>query len=64
MTDFGSAKGAEILKALIRAGWTIKRTTGSHRVLSKPGMSVYVFSFRDSEEVGPRMLVVSVGPLD
>lgn len=56
MTDFGSAKGAEILKALLRAGWTIKRTTGSHRVLSKPGMSDYVFSFRDSEEVGPRML--------
>jgi predicted RNA binding protein YcfA (HicA-like mRNA interferase family) len=33
-----------------------KRQTGSHRVLSRPGWPDYVFAFRDSEEIGPRML--------
>ncbi|MHC1745488.1 MAG: type II toxin-antitoxin system HicA family toxin [Syntrophobacteraceae bacterium] len=39
-----------------RIGWQIKRTSGSHRTLSRPGWSDFVFSFHDSEEIGPRML--------
>jgi predicted RNA binding protein YcfA (HicA-like mRNA interferase family) len=44
------------LAALLRIGWTVKRTTGSHRVLERPGWPDVVFAFHDSEEVGPRML--------
>jgi predicted RNA binding protein YcfA (HicA-like mRNA interferase family) len=45
-----------VLRALYRIGWTLKRQTGSHRILSHPGWPDYVFSFHDGEEVGPRML--------
>ncbi|MFZ0889275.1 MAG: type II toxin-antitoxin system HicA family toxin [Candidatus Binataceae bacterium] len=43
------------LSALLRVGWTIKRSSGSHRVLSRPGWPDYNLPFRDSDEVGPRM---------
>jgi predicted RNA binding protein YcfA (HicA-like mRNA interferase family) len=46
-----------VLAALLRSGWTVKRTTGSHRVLEHEGWPDVVFAFRDSEEIGPRMLV-------
>jgi predicted RNA binding protein YcfA (HicA-like mRNA interferase family) len=45
-----------ILAALLRIGWVIKRQSGSHRTLQRPGFSDYVFAFHDSEEIGPRML--------
>jgi predicted RNA binding protein YcfA (HicA-like mRNA interferase family) len=46
-----------VLRALQQIGWTIKRqSSGSHRVLSRPGWPDYVFSFHDREEIGPRML--------
>ncbi len=51
-----STKAKRVLAALLRNGWTIKRTSGSHRVLQKNGFSDYVFAFHDSEEIGPRML--------
>jgi predicted RNA binding protein YcfA (HicA-like mRNA interferase family) len=44
------------LQALLRIGWSIKRQTGSHRILRRAGYPDYVFAFHDSEEVGPRML--------
>jgi len=37
-------------------GWLLKRTTGSHRTLERPGWPDYVFAFHDDDEVGPRML--------
>jgi len=40
----------------LRIGWVIKRQSGSHRTLQRPGFSDYVFAFHDSEEIGPRML--------
>jgi predicted RNA binding protein YcfA (HicA-like mRNA interferase family) len=40
----------------MRIGWEIKRQTGSHRVLTRPGWPDFVFAFHDSEELGPRML--------
>jgi predicted RNA binding protein YcfA (HicA-like mRNA interferase family) len=40
----------------VRIGWSIKRQTGSHRVLHRPGYADYVFAFHDGEEIGPRML--------
>jgi predicted RNA binding protein YcfA (HicA-like mRNA interferase family) len=44
------------LAALLRIGWSVKRTSGSHRTLSRPGWDDYVFAFHDSDEIGPRML--------
>jgi predicted RNA binding protein YcfA (HicA-like mRNA interferase family) len=40
----------------LRIGWTVKRTTGSHRVLRRDGWPDVVFAFHESEEIGPRML--------
>jgi predicted RNA binding protein YcfA (HicA-like mRNA interferase family) len=45
-----------VLTALHRIGWVVKRQSGSHRVLSRPGFPDYVFAFHDGEEMGPRML--------
>ncbi|MFQ5899230.1 MAG: type II toxin-antitoxin system HicA family toxin [Candidatus Methylomirabilia bacterium] len=44
------------MAALLRMGWTIKRQSGSHRVLSREGWRDFVFVFHDNEEIGPRML--------
>jgi len=44
------------LRALYRIGWTLKRQTGSHRILARQGWSDVVFAFHDDEEIGPRML--------
>jgi predicted RNA binding protein YcfA (HicA-like mRNA interferase family) len=45
------------LAALLRIGSEIKRETrGSHRILSRPGLSDIVFAFHNGEEIGPRML--------
>jgi predicted RNA binding protein YcfA (HicA-like mRNA interferase family) len=44
------------LRALYRIGWTLRRQSGSHRILSRPDWPDYVFAFHDGEEIGPRML--------
>jgi predicted RNA binding protein YcfA (HicA-like mRNA interferase family) len=49
-------RAQRVLAALLRIGWVIKRQSGSHRTLQRPGFSDYVFAFHDSEEIGPRML--------
>ena len=51
-----AGKARRVLKALLSIGWTVKRQSGSHRVLERDGWSDYVFSFHDKEEIGPRML--------
>lgn len=56
MNAFGSAKARQVLAALLRLGWTVKRQTGSHRVLARDGWPDYVFAFHDGDEIGPRML--------
>lgn len=56
MTQWPSTRARRVLAALERLGWTLKRQTGSHRVLSRPGYPDYVFAFHDQEEIGPRML--------
>lgn len=45
-----------VLAALERIGWTVKRQTGSHKVLERPGWTDIVFAFHDRDEIGPRML--------
>ncbi|MDY6851665.1 MAG: type II toxin-antitoxin system HicA family toxin [Thermodesulfobacteriota bacterium] len=56
MTRWPSAKARRVLAALLRAGWRVERTSGSHRVLSRPNRQNVVFAFHDNEEIGPRML--------
>lgn len=56
MSGWSSTRARRVLAALLRIGWTVKRTTGSHRVLKRPGWADYVFAFHDQEEIGPRML--------
>ena len=57
MSQWRSTRARRVLAALLRIGWTIKRQAGgSHRVLSRPGWSNFVFAFHDREEIGPRML--------
>jgi predicted RNA binding protein YcfA (HicA-like mRNA interferase family) len=56
MSTWPSTRARRVLAALLRIGWCIKRQEGSHRVLSRPGWSDFVFAFHDTEEIGPRML--------
>ncbi len=56
MSRWPSTRARRVLAALLRIGWTIKRQSGSHRVLSRPGWPDFVFAFHDEEEIGPRML--------
>ena len=56
MTRWGASKARRVLAALLRIGWSVKRTAGSHRVLQRSGCSDYVFAFHDEEEIGPKML--------
>jgi predicted RNA binding protein YcfA (HicA-like mRNA interferase family) len=56
MSEWPSAKARRVLAALKRIGWVEKRSSGSHRTLTKPGMPDVVFAFHDGEEIGPRML--------
>ena len=56
MTDWKARKARQVLAALQRIGWVIKRKTGSHRTLTRPGWGDYVFAFHDNDEIGPRML--------
>jgi predicted RNA binding protein YcfA (HicA-like mRNA interferase family) len=57
VTQWPSTRAQRVLAALLRIGWIVKRQTGSHRVLSRPGSPDFVFAFHDGEEIGPRMLV-------
>jgi predicted RNA binding protein YcfA (HicA-like mRNA interferase family) len=56
MSQWRSTKARRVLAALLSLGWNIKRESGSHRVLSRPGWRDVVFAFHDQEELGPRML--------
>jgi predicted RNA binding protein YcfA (HicA-like mRNA interferase family) len=56
VSDWSSTDARRILAALLRVGWVVKRQTGSHSILSRPGWPDLVFAFHDGEEIGPRML--------
>ena len=56
MSQWPSKKARIVLAAILKLGWEIKRQTGSHRTLSRPGWTDYTFAFHDTEEIGPRML--------
>jgi predicted RNA binding protein YcfA (HicA-like mRNA interferase family) len=56
MSAWRAVRASAVLRALYRIGWTFKRQSGSHRVLSRPAWPDYVFAFHDGDEIGPRML--------
>jgi predicted RNA binding protein YcfA (HicA-like mRNA interferase family) len=56
VTEWSSTKAGRVLAALKRAGWTVKRQTGSHKTLARPGYPNYIFAFHDGDEIGPKML--------
>jgi len=56
MRQWKSVKAKQVLAALLRIGWSIERTGGSHKVLSRPDWANVVFAFHDGEEIGPKML--------
>jgi len=56
MSQWSSTKAKRVLAALLRIGWSLKRETSSHKILSRPGWSDVVFAFHDREEIGPKML--------
>jgi predicted RNA binding protein YcfA (HicA-like mRNA interferase family) len=56
MNQWSSTRARRVLAALLRIGRIVKRQSGSHRTLSRPGWPDFVFAFHDNEELGPRML--------
>ena len=56
MSQCRSVRAEAVLAALLRIGWTVKRQTGSHQILSRPDWPDLVFAFHDGDEIGPRML--------
>ncbi len=56
MSQWSSAKARKVLSALEKIGWKVKRQTGSHKILEREGWEDYVFAFRDSDEIGAKML--------
>ena len=40
-----SSKASRVLAALYQIGWTLKRQSGSHKTLSRPGWPDVVFAF-------------------
>ncbi|MCY4120203.1 MAG: type II toxin-antitoxin system HicA family toxin [Acidobacteriota bacterium] len=56
MSRWPAAKAHRVLDALRRIGWSLKRRSGSHRILQRPGWADFVFAFHERDEIGPRML--------
>jgi predicted RNA binding protein YcfA (HicA-like mRNA interferase family) len=56
MKAWPTTKARRVLAVLLRIGWSVKRQSGSHRILARPGWSDIVFAFHDNEEIGPKML--------
>jgi predicted RNA binding protein YcfA (HicA-like mRNA interferase family) len=56
VSNWPSVKASRLFAALLRIGWTIKRQTGSHRVLQRPDWPDFVFAFHERDEVRPKML--------
>lgn len=56
MSNWKSVKAKRLLAALEKIGWRVKRQTGSHKILERPGRQDVVFAFHDGDEIGPKML--------
>ena len=56
MSSWPSSKATRVLAALYRIGWSLKRQSGPHKILSRTDSPDFVCAFHDREEIGPRML--------
>jgi predicted RNA binding protein YcfA (HicA-like mRNA interferase family) len=56
VTTWPATPARRVFAALLRIGWSLKRSSGSHKTLARAGWPDYVFPFHDAEEIGPRML--------
>jgi predicted RNA binding protein YcfA (HicA-like mRNA interferase family) len=57
MSQWGATRARQVLSALLRVGWQVKRESkGSHMVLSREGWADVVWAFHDREVIGPAML--------
>lgn len=57
MSQWRAIKAKQVLSALLRIGWSIKRQAGgSHKVLSRSDWADVVFAFHDGGEIEPKML--------
>ncbi|HMN97126.1 MAG TPA: type II toxin-antitoxin system HicA family toxin [Phycisphaerales bacterium] len=56
MSDWPGTPEREVLAALLRIGWSVRRTSGSHHILVREGWPEVVFAFHDGHAIGPRML--------
>ncbi|HEX9689459.1 MAG TPA: type II toxin-antitoxin system HicA family toxin [Thermoanaerobaculia bacterium] len=53
---FKATKARRVLATLLRIGWTVKRTSGSHKTLSREGWPNVIFAYHDNVELGPKIL--------
>lgn len=56
MSTWGAAKAKRVFAALLRIGWVVKRSSGSHFTLSREGWPDYTWAFHDGVEIGPKMM--------
>ena len=57
MSRWPSIKGRQVLRALLKIGWTVKARKGSsHLQLSHPQHGEFTWAFGGADEIGPRML--------
>lgn len=56
MSQWPATKARRVLAALLRIGWSVVRTSGSHRTLLREGWPQYRFAYHDREELGPVIL--------
>jgi len=45
MSQWRTVKARQVLAALLRIGWRVKRQSGSHRTLERAGWPDFVFAF-------------------
>ena len=56
MSSWPATNAKRVLAALERVGWRVKRQVGSHKMLEREGWPDYEFAFRDSDELGRKIL--------
>ena len=56
MSNWPATKARRVLAALERIGWSVKRQSGSHRLLVRDGWPEYEFAFHDGDELGRKIL--------
>ena len=58
-SNWPSTKSKQVLAALIRIGWRIKRQNGSsHKILSRDGWQDVLFAYHDKVTLGPAAMKV------